>query len=47
MIKAIVFDVDVVLVINKEVFSQIYAKKHKLSAEEMIPFFKGPFGMSY
>ena len=43
MIKAIVFDVDGVLVINKEVFSQIYAKKHKLSAEEMAPFFKGPF----
>jgi len=43
MIKAVVFDVDGVLVVNKEIFSEMYSKKHGIPTSELTPFFTGPF----
>ncbi len=43
MIKAVVFDVDGVIVVNKEVFSLQYSKKSGIPASEFLPFFLGPF----
>jgi len=42
MIKAIVFDVDGVLV-NAERFSAQLEKEYGIPAEKLLPFFKGPF----
>ena len=43
MTKAIIFDVDGVLVVNKQVFSEIYSEKHNIPTSAMSPFFTGPF----
>lgn len=43
MIKAVVFDVDGVIVVNKEIFSEMYSRKNGIPAHELTPFFTGPF----